>query len=113
MRLSQRKANSILRFRDADSGETLLALISDARGQVSWSYRLYDADATLVADCEEPQLLPEGVSVLTPSGELLLNVPTVADEAISYRLYNSRGFLTTASDGQKTQIFGFLRIEDK
>lgn len=113
MRLSQRKANTILRFRDADSGETLLALTSDARGQVLWSYRLYDADATLVADCEDPKLLPEGLQVLTPGGELLLNVPSVADAAITYRLYNSRGFLTTASDGLKTQIFGFLRIEDK
>ena len=111
MKLSGRKANSVLAFVDAGSGEALLRATADSHSEPLLAYHLYDSRGDLVADVPEPASYPDGLTVTANDGEVLLHVPAKAGESIHYRLYNRDGFLMTWSDGLRTQIFGFLRMD--
>jgi len=58
-----------------------------------------------------PQFYPEGLTVVAPDGDLLLEIPDQPDAIVRYRLFNRGGTLLTCSDGARTQIYGFLRME--
>ncbi len=80
-------------------------------GAVSIAFRLYDALGTLVAESAGVDAPPDGLTVRCRGGELLLKIPKKPEAAIQYRLYNCEGRLLTTSDGERTKIYGFLRME--
>ncbi len=82
----------------------------DAELRPKLAYHLYDSCGELVASADLTSY-PEGVVISAPDGELLLEVPGEPDGTIRYRLYNRHGYLTTCSDGRRTQIFGSLRMD--
>jgi hypothetical protein len=103
MKLSGRKANSAISFVDSPTGEVLLCALL--------AYHLYDRHGELVADVSEPTSYPDGLTIVAADGEVLLYVSSEVGRSVNYRLYNRAGFLTTASDGSRTQIFGSLRMD--
>lgn len=98
-------------FIDTSTEEVLLRVACSADGQALIAYHLYDARGQLVAETEDFTRFPGGVRVVAPDGDVLLNVPPPPEEQLSYRLYNRQGRLLTCSDGQRTQIYSFLRME--
>lgn len=110
MNLSERRPNTAISFIDAASDEVILKAISDARCQLSWEYHLYDSTGRLAAESEATPRA-SGLTVTADDGEILLHLPAELGSSIHYRLYNRAGFLMTSSDGKRTQIFGFLRME--
>jgi hypothetical protein len=98
-------------FVDSSTGETLLRFTSDENGAISVAYCLYDSRGKQVAASEHAELPPKGLTVRCRGGELLLKLPANPDAAIKYRLYNSEGQLLTFSDGERTMIYGSLRME--
>jgi len=100
-------------FVDASADEPLLQVAWDKDGLVQLAFRIYDGSGQLVADSGGLAPVCEGVTIVDEAGEILLDVPANADEHIHYRLYNSKGLLLTYSDGSRTQIFGFLKMEAK
>jgi hypothetical protein len=97
-------------FVDSSTGETLLRFTSDENGAISIAYCLYDSRGQQVASSELAELPPKGLTVRC-RGEVLLKLPANPDAAIKYRLYNSEGQLLTFSDGERTMIYGSLRME--
>ena len=82
----------------------------DQDGVVRIAFHLYDSKGSLVAQSRGLQRFPNGVTVRCDAGELLLAVPEHADKPIRYRLYNRQGSLLTSSDGDRTKIYGLLRM---
>ncbi len=111
MKLSGRKANSAISFVDSPTGEVLLCASADGQSNPLLAYHLYDRHGELVADVSEPTSYPDGLTIVAADGEVLLYVSSEVDRSVNYRLYNRAGFLTTASDGSRTQIFGSLRMD--
>jgi hypothetical protein len=107
----RRRPGAFVAFVDSFTDETFLKVECDAQDTDLISYHLFDSNGRLVADSEGAQIFPGGVEVADESGELLLSVPAGRDESIQYRLYNLKGALVTCSDGQRTQIYGGVRIE--
>jgi hypothetical protein len=110
MRAGQRHVGSHTAFVDSISGEAVLELASDVDGAEFIAYRLYDAQGTLTAESKGFQPFPRGLTITCKGGEELLHIPKKAGEAMHYRLYGAGGNLLTWSDGQKTRIFGVLRM---
>ena len=110
MKAGQRHIGSHTVFMDSVSGETVLEMASDEHGAEFLAYHLYDAQGHMTAESDGFQPFPHGLSITCQAGEELLDVPPGAGEAIHYRLYGSSGNLLTWSDGQRTRIFGVLRM---
>lgn len=111
VRFDDRKPGTSTTFMDAGSAESLLQIAADADGIHLVSFRLYDSGGSLVAEREELQHYPDGVSIHTSAGELLLSVPKNAEDNIQYRLYGHDGVLLTSSDGIRTRIYQRLSME--
>ena len=111
MRLENRRPSTSTTFADAASGEEILQVASDENGLLLMAFHLYDAAGSLVADSEGLTHYPEGITVKCSRGEVLLDVPPNSSADVSYRLYNSTGFLLTQSDGVRTVIYSLLRME--
>ena len=111
MRVGGQKLGTVTEFVDAASGEILLQ-VALSETQVSLiSYRLYNSRGELADNSPELRAYPEGLCVRSNDNEVLLDVPSEHDACISYRLYNRSGLLLANSDGKRTQIFAFLRIQ--
>jgi hypothetical protein len=110
MRAGERHAGSHTAFVDSISGETVLEMASDADGAEFLSYHLYDARGHLTAESDGFQPFPRGLSICCAGGEELLHIPEAEGEPMHYRLYGASGNLLTWSDGQKTRIYGVLRM---
>jgi len=106
----RRRPGAFVAFVDSFTEETFLKFECESEDLDLISYHLFDSEGHLVA-ASEPQSFPEGVEVTDDGGEVLLLVPAGRDESIQYRLYNPKGALVTCSDGQRTQIFGGVRID--
>jgi hypothetical protein len=75
------------------------------------AYHLYDEYGALVAESELHDA-PFGLAVYSGAGDLLLGMPAkAAGGGIQYRLYASNGRLLTSSDGVRTKIYPYLRME--
>jgi hypothetical protein len=111
MRMGSRRAGTSTSFVDSELSEVLLTFSSGEDGSTEVSFCLYDSLGVLVKDSEGFQRFPEGLTVRDALGELLLDIPAEADAFVQYRLFNRSGRLLTWSDGARTQIFGFLRME--
>ncbi len=110
MRSGERSTGSHTVFMDSVSGETVLEMAADEYGVQFLAYHLYDAQGQLAAESDGFQRYPRGLSIKCKAGEELLHVPKAAGEAVHYRLYGANGGLLTWSDGQRTRIFGILRM---
>jgi hypothetical protein len=113
MRLEGRKPGNITLFIDGSSDEVVLRVQIDDSGRALIGFRLYDAQGSLVQDSLEPKAFPEGLCVTATDGETLLELPPGYQGDITYRLYNRVGQLLTLSDGARTQVFSYLRMEGK
>ena len=111
MQLGNRRAGTSTSFIDSEFSEVLLTFSSDETGSTQVSFSLYDCAGALVQGSEGFQRFPEGLVVRDALGELLLDLPAEANGSVQYRLFNRNGRLLTWSDGVRTQIFGFLRME--
>ncbi len=111
MKLGDRQPGTSTTFVDAESAESILQLASDSDGLHLVAFHLYDSGGSLVAESEDLQHYPDGVSVHTSGGELLLSIPNNAGENIQYRLYSHDGELLTYSDGTRTMVYQRLRME--
>ena len=111
MRLGKRRLGTSTAFIDAVENEVLLMFSADDDGKTLVSFCLYHADGALIANSEGPQYFPEGLTVQGSDGNILLEIPTQSDASVRYRLFNRFGQLLTYSDGARTQIYGFLRME--
>src|SRR4051812_16434248 len=98
-------------FIDTSRDEVLLRFQIDAQGLPMIGYTLYDASGALVADAPEPQLYPDGVTISSSTDEVLFAVKAGEPATVIYRLYNHKGTLLTESDGTRTQIYGYLRMD--
>ena len=98
-------------FVDTGSAENILQLASDADGLHLVAFHLYDSGGSLIAESEDLEHYPDGLSIHAGGGELLLSVPKNADENIHYRLYGHDGELLTSSDGVRTMIYQRLSME--
>ncbi len=107
----RRRPGAFVAFVDSFTEETFLRVECDSADVDLISYHLFDSSGRLIADSAGPQNFPDGIEVADESGEMLLLVPAGRDESIQYRLYNLKGALVTSSDGQRTQIYGGVRIE--
>jgi hypothetical protein len=110
MKAGQQSVGSHTAFVDSISGEAVLEMASDAEGVEFISYRLYDANGGLAAESHGFKRLRRGLSISCKGGELLLHIPKKAGEPMQYCLYSPNGSLLTRSDGQRTRIFGVLRM---
>lgn len=111
MKLGDRQPGTSTTFVDAESAESILQLASDSDGLHLVAFHLYDSGGSLVAESEDLQHFPEGVSIHSSGGELLLSIPNNANENIQYRLYSQDGELLTYSDGSRTMVYQRLRME--
>ena len=111
MKFGDRQPGTSITFIDAGSAESILQLACDEDGLHLVAFRLYDSGGSLVAEREDLEHYPDGVSIHSSGGELLLSVPNNADENIRYRLYGHDGELLTSSDGVRTMIYQRLRTE--
>jgi hypothetical protein len=107
----RRRPGAFVAFVDSFTEETFLRVECDSEDVDMISFRLFDSAGRLVADSAGAHNFPEGIEVADGDGEQLLVVPSGRDECIQYRLYNVKGALVTCSDGQRTQIYGGVRIE--
>jgi hypothetical protein len=98
-------------FIDTSRDEVLLRFQIDAQGLPLIGFTLYDAAGVLVADAPEPQAYPDGVTIKAPDEEVLFAVMPDEPATVTYRLYNHKGTLLTESDGTRTQIYGYLRMD--
>jgi hypothetical protein len=110
MRAGERHIGSHTVFMDSVSGETVLEMASDEHGAEFLSYHLYDAQGQMTAESDGFQPFPRGLSITCQAGEELLHIPPDVGDAMHYRLYGASGNLLTWSDGQRTRIFGVLRM---
>lgn len=111
MKLGDRQPGTSTTFVDAESAESILQLASDSDGLHLVSFHLYDSGGSLVAESEDLQHYPDGVSIHASGGELLLSIPDNAAENIQYRLYSHDGELLTYSNGTRTMVYQRLRME--
>ena len=111
MKFGGRQPGTSITFMDAGSAESILQLAADADGLHLVAFRLYDSGGSLAAEREGLEHYPDGVSIHSSGGELLLAVPKNAGENIQYRLYSRDGDLLTRSDGIHTMIYQRLRME--
>ena len=111
MRAGERHIGSHTAFVDSISGEAVLQMASDEHGVEFLAYHLYDAQGQLTAQSNGFKRFPRGLSITCQAGEELLHIPKDAGEPVHYRLYGSAGNLLTWSDGQRTRIFGVLRMD--
>ena len=111
MKLGDRQPGTSTTFVDAESAENILQLASDADGLHLVAFHLYDSGGSLVAESVDLRHYPDGVSIHSSGGELLLSVPDNANENIQYRLYSHDGELLTRSDGVRTMVYQRLRME--
>ncbi len=98
-------------FIDPSSGETLLAVRTNAAGQHSVLFRLSDCTGAVVADSDG--FAPyEGVLVIMGDRQkLLLRLPEDPSGVVSYCLYNRRGDLLTESDGARTKLYRGVQMQ--
>ncbi len=108
-----RRTGSGTAFVDSTSDEVLLHFSTEDDGSIRISYHLYDAKGELVAEKEGLKAHSTELIVQCSKGEQLLSVPKDPNEHIRYRLYNKSGLLITSSDGQRTRIFGMLRMDTR
>jgi hypothetical protein len=111
MRTGRNRPGVSTDFIDNQSQEVLLRIGCSATGEPLVAFRLYDCTGNLVAQTDDFTHFPSGITVVAPDGSLLLEVPAPPQEHITYRLYNRAGHLLTCSDGQRTQVYAFLRME--
>lgn len=111
MRLDSRHPGTSTTFVDSASGEPLLQMATDESGVLLIAYHLYDACGALVAESAGLEEPPFGLAIHSDSGDLLLDVPPGIGGIIQYRLYGSNGTLLTHSDGVRTIIYPYLRME--
>jgi hypothetical protein len=111
MRAGRNRPGLSTDFIDNHNQEILLRIGCSADGEPMICFRLYDCTGTIVAETEDFVPFPGGIRVVAPNGDVLLQVPDSPQEQICYRLYNNEGSLLTCSDGQRTQVFAFLRME--
>ena len=109
MKLVLKRPGFTTSFSDSVQDESLLHFCWNGDGSIGMSFHLYDAKGQLVADSEGVKPVAP-VTISAQDGEILLNIPEDTQQHIHYRLYNSDGSLLTASDGERTQVFGFLRM---
>lgn len=64
-----------------------------------------------MAECAGEEPTSDDITIKCRGGETLLDVPADRSSHIRYRLYNGSGHLITASTGERTQVFGLLRME--
>ena len=112
MKLVAKRAGSCTSFVDSMLDEPLLQFSWRDDGSIDMAFHLYNALGVLVADSGGDAPVA-AVCIASEDGEVLLDVPIGAERHIRYRLYNSAGNLLTASDGARTQIFGFLRMDSR
>jgi hypothetical protein len=96
---------------DSATGESLLEVASDENGVLLLAYHLYDARGRLVADSNGFQHFPDDLTIRCGEGEQLLHVPRDLTASVHYRLYNSGALLLTSSDGVRTKILPYLRMD--
>src|SRR3954468_22353216 len=111
MQLTGRQPGSLMSFIDTSRDEVLLRFQIDPQGLPLIGFTLYDASGSLVADAPDLQLYSEGVTISAADGEVLFAVMPDEPATVIYRLYNHKGALLTVSDGTRTQIFGYLRMD--
>ena len=102
---------SLTSFVDSMHSEVILRVHVDGHGQSMFGFTLYDASGGLVADAPDLKPYPQGVTIATDAGEVLLSVSGDAESKVSYRLYNHTGVLLTESDGSRTRIYGYLKMD--
>ncbi|MPZ48059.1 MAG: hypothetical protein GEU75_01895 [Dehalococcoidia bacterium] len=81
-------------------------------GSIEMSFHIYDALGQLVADSGGDAPVA-AVLISAEDGEVLLDIPAEPTSHIQYRLYSQAGRLLTTSDGVRTQIYSFLKMETK
>ena len=111
MKFGDRQPGTSTTFIDAGSAENILQIASDVDGLHLVAFRLYDSGGSLVAERKGLEHYPDGVSIHSSGGELLLSIPKNDDENIQYRLYGHDGQLLTTSNGVRTMIYQRLRTE--
>lgn len=111
MKFGDRQPGTSTAFVDAVSAESILQLASDGDGLHLMAFHLYDSAGSFVAESEGLEHYPDGVTIRSSGGELLLGVPKDDKKSIQYRLYNSCGDLLTRSDGERTMVYRLLRME--
>ncbi len=111
MRAGRNRPGLSTDFIDNQNQEVLLRIGCSLEGLPMAAFRLYDSCGGLVSETPTLTSFPNGINVVAPNGDVLLNVPVSTTEQITYRLYNRTGLLLTCSDGQRTQVFAFLRME--
>jgi hypothetical protein len=111
MRAGRNRPGVSTDFIDNENHETLLRVGCSAEGQPIVAFHLYDCNGNLVAETEAFTSFPTGVRITANNGDVLLNIPEAPEEQITYRLYSRGGALLTCSDGQRTQVYAFLRME--
>jgi hypothetical protein len=111
MRAGRNRPGLSTDFIDSASDEAILRIGCSASGEPKLAFRLYDSEGKLVSATEGFASFPEGVTIVAECGDVLLNVPASPESHISYRLFNRQGRLLTCSDGSRTQVYAFLRME--
>jgi hypothetical protein len=113
VKLGTRRPGTSTLFVDSASNEALMELSWGADGIPLLAYRLYDVNGSLVIDSGQPAAITEPICITAEDGEVLLDVPIDPESHIRYRLRNRFGQLVTCSDGERTQIFGFLKMDTR
>jgi hypothetical protein len=111
VKFGNRRPGTSMTFVDALTQESILQFASDAQGRHLMAFRLYDSRGAFVAESGGLQHYPDGLTVRSDGGEVLLIVPPDCNKRIQYRLYNRTGNLLTSSDGLRTMIYQLLRME--
>ncbi len=112
MRLTAKRPGASTSFVDSQVEEALLKFSWKDDGSIDVAFHIYDACGQLVADSAGDRPLSAMV-ITADDGEVLLDIPAEATLPIRYRLRSQAGNLLTTSDGSRTQIFAFLRMESK
>lgn len=86
-------------------------MASDESGVPFLAFTLYDAEGQLIASSNGFERFPDGLTVHSEAGELVLHVPADSSAPVQYRLYSPNGHLLTCSDGLRTRVYGELRME--
>jgi hypothetical protein len=113
LKLGVKRPGTSTIFLDSSSNEALLELTWGADGAPLLAFRLYDCEGRLVAESSEAAPITRAVFVAAKDGEVLLDVPADPEMHIRYRLRNRLGQLVTCSDGERTQIYGYLKMDAK
>jgi hypothetical protein len=112
LRLVAKKPGTQTSFIDSVLEEVILQFSWKMDGSVNVAFHVYDSLGQLVADSDgEAPVAP--LVIVAQDGEVLLEIPEEIGLHISYRLRNQSGRLLTASDGKRTQIYPFLKMETR